>query len=292
MAKIDIYQQVTDTIIEALENGVVPWVKDWKNSAGQANMEMPYNGISKNNYNGTNILLLWLAQHTKGYSSNVWLTYKQASELGGNVIKGEKATKVIYFKKLLVKDELNPEKKISIPMIKGYNVFNLEQFEGIEQSKLKEPENLDLDYTDALRFGLSVGANIEHGGNTPCYYPQTDRINMPNQNAFNKPIGYESALLHELTHWTGHNDRLNRGLIGNDRKDYAFEELIAELGSAFLCAKLGLPYDNNQHENYIDGWLKVLKEDKKAVVRASSQAQKACDYLLEKKQATAIALVA
>lgn len=278
MAKIDIYEQVTNTIIEALENGVTPWVKDWSDSKGVANLEMPYNAISKNNYNGINVFLLWLEQQKKGYSSNVWLTYKQAGELGGNIIKGEKTTPIIFYRQLRVKDKFDDNKIITIPMIKGYRVFNLEQTEGIDTSKLKSPEKPQVHYTDALGFALSCGAVVQHGGNQPCYYPSEDFIKMPAQDQFHKPRFYESALLHELTHWTGNKKRLNR--LESGKKEYAFEELVAELGSAFLCAQLGVGYENNQHENYIDGWLKVLKEDKKAIFSASRKAQEASKFLL------------
>lgn len=284
--KLDVYQSVTDRIIKALENGVSPWVKPWTEGEQQTgNSLLPSNAISGNNYRGINTMLLWGEQVEKGYQSNTWVTYKQAGELGGNIIKGEKSTSIIYFQMLKRKDPDTGE-PVQIPMLKQYYVFNLEQCENITSKKVKIPEALEIGYTNALDFASRTGADIKHGGNEAFFTRQFDFIRMPHQEQFKTMADYDGTLLHELTHWSGHKSRLERvfGARFGDNA-YAFEELVAEIGSAFLCAQLGVTNANNhtdlQNESYLAGWLKVLKSDKKAIFKASTLAQKACDFLIE-----------
>ncbi len=286
-AKLDVYQSVTDRIIKALESGVAPWVKPWKEGEKQTgNSLLPFNAISGNNYRGINTMLLWGSQVEKGYSSNTWVTFKQAGELGGNVIKGEKSTPIIYFQMLKRKDPETGE-PVQIPMLKQYYLFNLEQCENITSKKVKIPEPVEVGYTNALDFATRTGADIKHGGNEAFFSPSHDFIRMPSQKQFNSIAEYDGTLLHELTHYSGGKKRLNREFgarFGNEA--YAFEELVAEIGSAFLCGQLNVDHTGLQHENYLANWLKVLKADKKAIFKASTLAQKASDYLIE--QATAI----
>jgi antirestriction protein ArdC len=287
--KKDVYQDVTNRIIAALEGGTAPWVKPWKEGEKQTGCDLlPSNAISGNNYRGINTMLLWSGQAENGYQSNSWVTFKQAGELGGNVIKGEKSTPIIYFQMLKRKDPVTGE-PVTIPMLKQYYVFNLEQCENITSKKVKIPEVLEIGYTNALDFATRTGADIKHGGNEAFFSPSHDFVRMPAQEQFDSLEAYDGTLLHELTHWTGHKSRLERAFgarFGNEA--YAFEELVAEIGSAFLCGQLNVNHTGLQHSNYLASWLKVLKADKKAIFKASTLAQKASEYLIE--QATAIQL--
>lgn len=293
--KLDVYQSITDRIIASLEKGVSPWVKPWSEGAKQTgNSLLPSNAISGNNYRGINTMLLWSEQVEKGYDSNTWVTYKQAGELGGNVIKGEKSTAIIYFQMILLKTPENlalpKDKQQKIPMLKQYYVFNLGQCEGITSKKVKIPKVLEVGYTNALDFATRTGADIKHGGNEAFFTRQHDFIRMPHQEQFRSLTDYDGTLLHELTHWTGHKSRLERefGARFGDNA-YAFEELVAEIGSAFLCGQLGVSDSNGhtdlQHEAYLASWLKVLKSDKKAIFKASTLAQKASDFLIDEAMA-------
>ncbi len=271
-AKFDIYQIVTDRIVEALEGGSIPWLKPWKDG-NNADPSMPFNATTGRAYNGVNVLLLW----SMPYESNGWLTYKQAAACGGNVKKGEKSTLITYWQ--FFKEKKNGvETGNSIPMLKYYKVFNVEQCENLE--KLKAIEPLEIETTSALELSQNNGACVKHGGNRAFFKPSADYIQMPPQANFNESNGYDCTLLHELTHWTGHKSRLERDFTGRfGDESYAFEELIAEMGSAFLCSMLNVEENILQHSSYIESWLKVLKNDKRAIFTASSQAKKATEFL-------------
>ena len=280
-AKKDVYQEVTNRIIEALENGCAPWVKPWNTEQQEGNGSMPYNAISGANYSGVNTILLWTAQMEAGHTSNTWLTFKQAKALGGSVRRGEKGTPIIYFQMLKRKDEKSGDEYM-IPMLKQYTVFNVAQTEDIDHAKAKSPAPVDVGYTEALELAQRIGAEVKHGGDKAFFTSQADYIQMPPQAAFEDLEAWDSTLLHELTHWTGHNDRLNRELgnrFGSDK--YAFEELVAEIGAAFLGAELGLKHEKLQHESYIASWLNVLKNDKKAIFKAAKLAQAASNLILD-----------
>lgn len=276
--KIDIYQVVTDRIVESLEQGDIPWLKPWKDGKN-ADPSMPFNASTGRAYNGINVLLLW----SMPYQSNGWLTFKQAADCGGNVKKGEKSTLVTFWQ--FLKEKINGlETGKTIPMIKSYRVFNVEQCENLD--KLKTIEPIEISDNSALDLALSNGAVVKHGGNKAFFRPSADFIQMPPQANFNESNGYESTLLHELTHWTGHKDRLERDFTGRFGTDsYAFEELIAEMGSAFLCTILNVQENTLQHTSYIQSWLKVLKADKRAIFTAATQAKKATQLLTEKEAA-------
>lgn len=273
--KRDLYEEITNRVIAELESGTVPWVKPWQGGGGATGV-MPYNAVSKKEYNGINIMLLWMS----GYASTAWLTYKQATNLGGNVKKGEKGTHICYFSPFK-KDTINAageSETKSFLILRDYVVFNIEQCEGIT---LEPHKPLEVPYTGALAFAEGRGATVKHGGSKAFYTPQFDLIQMPEHKQFKTAANYEGTLLHELTHWTGHTSRCARDFsnrFGNDA--YAFEELVAELGSAFLCAQLGIE-GTLQHSNYIASWLRILKGDKKAVMKAASLATKACNFLFE-----------
>lgn len=269
-----LYKSITDNIIRDLEAGTAPWVKPWKASA-RGGM-LPFNSISNRSYSGINIPILWGAWMEKGYPTQGWLTYKQAQAAGGQVRAGEKSTSVVFTKKLLVKDE-DLEKQIS--MLKVFHVFNEAQVAGLPKlppPKIVIDENPD---DSAHRFVRATLADIRHGGDRACYIPSQDYILLPHATAFETRAHYTATALHELCHWTGAKQRLNRDLTGRFRtKSYAAEELVAELGAAFLCAHLGVE-GKLRHADYIANWLALLREDDRAIFTAASKASQAADYL-------------
>lgn len=281
---VDIYQMVTDKIISALENGVKPWACPWDRT--QEFGQLPLNFKTKNHYSGINILLLWSETVEHGYSSPYWLTFNQAKEMGGNVIKGNKSTQLIFYKPW-ERENSAGEKEI-IPMLKTFNVFNLDQIEGIEKPILKPVVSLVekhdfVENVEAESVIKETGIKIHHTGNQAFYRPSTDEICMPPKALFNHSDNYYSTILHEITHATGHKKRLDRSMAGRfGSSDYAFEELIAELGSAFSCAELGI-FGNGetQHACYIASWLKKLNEDKKFIFQAASAAAKAHRWIFK-----------
>lgn len=271
--KADVYSHITDQIIAALEAGTVPWIRPW--SCGEASA-MPHNAATERPYSGINVLLCWMA----GYSSNAWLTYKQAQAMGGTVKKGEKGTALVFFKQLTVADKSNPDKTVNVPMLRQFTVFNAEQCE-MPASDEPEPaeiaEPLSLAITD---IACKKSAIVEHGGDRACYIPSADVVKMPHQHQFLTTDHYSATLAHELTHWTGSKKRLDRDLAGRfGSASYAAEELIAEMGAAFLCASLKIKNETLQHADYIASWIDVLKNDKKAIFTASSYARKAHEFL-------------
>lgn len=275
--KRDIRQEVTDTIIEALESGTAPWVKGW---SGGAAMDMPRNGATGRQYNGVNVLLLWISAHANGYGSNEWMTYKQTQGIGGQVRKGEKSTMVTFWKIVEKKDDAG-EIIDRFFFLKHFNVFNRDQIDGLPVVEAPEVELTEAERherTDALIE--ATGASISWGDARAAYSPASDSIRMPAIEQFDHEEQFYSTALHELTHWTGHKSRLGRELsTGFGGEQYAREELIAELGSAFVCAELGID-GRLQHAEYIGSWIKILKEDKGAIITAASKARKAADFLM------------
>lgn len=279
MAKFDTYQEVTDSIIAALEAGTAPWSAGWQN--GGINMPRRACGI---HYRGVNVLLLWASAMGQGFASEHWLTFKQAQALGGSVRKGEKSTRIVFFKPLDVKGKDGGEDR-KIPMLRTYNVFNADQVDGLPDALqaaaiAANPALLrDAEREEALR---SCGAVIREQGAAAFYEPAADRVTMPEFERFTSAGNYLATLAHELCHWTGHKSRLAREMRGTfGSPDYAREELIAELGSAFVNARLGIVGDHiESHAAYLKSWVKVLKEDKRAIFRAASAAQAAADLVL------------
>ncbi|MBU3696550.1 ArdC family protein [Dechloromonas sp.] len=282
----DIYQTITDKIIAELEAGTPPWVRPWSGEADP----FPRNALSQRPYRGINTVLLGLEAHARGYASNQWLTFKQAQSLGGHVRKGERSSMIIFYESRMVeKADADPvtedgdAEKRFIPLIKVFNVFNLDQVEGLPESY--QPTSMDFSWEagatpEQLLDGS--GAVIRHQGFKAFYSPSNDVIYLPGRSAFPDAAAYYGTALHELTHWTSHTTRLGRKL-GRRFGDaaYAMEELIAELGAAFLSAHCRLD-GQLQHASYIASWLDVLRRDKRAVFVAAAQAQKAADYLLER----------
>ena len=283
----DVYSRVTDRIIADLEQGVRPWMKPWnaEHAAGRITRPLRHNGQP---YNGINVLMLWSAAVDRGYAAPIWMTYKQAAEMGAHVRKGEKGELVVYANTITRKEtdaETGEDAERTIPFLKGYTVFNAEQIDGLPErfTALAEP-TLDpvARIERAESFFAATKADIRHGGNMACYAIGLDRIQMPPFVAFRDAESYYATLAHESVHWTRHPSRLDRDLGRKAFGDagYAREELVAELGSAFLAADLGLTLEpRDDHASYIGHWLAVLKEDKRAIFQAAAHAQRAADFL-------------
>lgn len=279
MAKHNIQKEITDRILAKLDAGVVPWRKPWK-AYGAGNM--PRNAITNRPYSGVNVVLLWIEAAEKGYTSPLFLTYKQATEAGGNVRKGETSSHIIFVGKVIKKDE-DTGKERAIPFLKGYNVFNIAQCDGLDHLASTESKVINPGERDAIAdaFMTSTGADIRHGESSAYYASKHDYINLPMFEAFTGPAEYYATAFHELTHWTGHEARLNR-TFGKRFGDatYSAEELVAELGSAFLCAEFG--YDNSTLDNsaaYIDHWRKFLTDHEGAFVEAAAKASRATEFM-------------
>jgi antirestriction protein ArdC len=282
----DVYCRVTDKIIADLEQGVRPWVKPWnaQHLAGRISRPLRHNGMP---YRGINVVMLWMAAVAQGYASPIWMTFRQAKALNGFVRKGETGTLVVYANTFTATqtDEDGEECEREIPYLKGYTVFNREQIEGLPvhyHGRAEAPAHPVARIERAEAFFASTRADIRHGGDRAYYALQPDYVQMPPHETFRDAESYAAVLAHELTHWTRHPSRLDRDL-GRKRwgdEGYAREELVAEIGAAFLCADLGIaPEVREDHAAYVASWLQVLKDDKRAVFQAAAHAQRAVDYL-------------
>jgi antirestriction protein ArdC len=293
--RADVYERITYQIVAELEKGVRPWLKPWnaEHAAGRITRPLRAGGIP---YRGINVLMLWSEAVTKGYAAPIWMTFRQALELGGHVRKGEKGSLVVYASSITRTEtdaDTGEESEHDIPFMKGYTVFNVEQIDGLP-ALYYAPAAPMLDPVERIvgaeAFFAATGASILHGGNRAFYSPSHDRIQMPPFEAFRDAESYYATLAHEAAHWTRHETRLNREFgrrrgacprprAGGD-EGYAMEELVAELGSAFLSADLGLTPDvREDHASYLASWIKVLKDDKRAIFTAASHAQRAADFL-------------
>lgn len=291
----DVYQTITDQIIAELERGARPWMKPWSTDhlARRVLLPLRHNGIP---YRGINVLSLWMATLAKGYRSPIWMTFKQAINLGGAVRKGERASLTVYANSITrtETDENTGEAADSeIHYLKGYSVFNTEQIDGLPTHYYvaSEPTSEPIPrITRAEAYFAALHADIRHGGPEAYYAIGSDHIQMPPFEAFRDAESFYATLAHECTHWTRHPSRLDRDL-GRKRfgdAGYAMEELVAELGSAFTCAGLDLtPELRPDHASYIDHWLAVLKQDKRAIFTAAAHAQAAADFLNARQPAAA-----
>lgn len=279
----DQYELVTQAIVAALEKGVAPWVCPWDKSQG-----MPHNGTSGHLYQGINVWLCWAS----GQPDARWHTFNQVRTYGKSCVrKGEKGTHIVKWL-FLSKDETdkngNPVKK-TVPVLRTYCVFNHSQVDWEAGMEPKIPEGgLNVDpatvCAEAAALVSNTEAQITHGGNQACYIPGMDAIHMPHIKTFKTAEGYWATLLHEVTHWTGHKDRCNRNLEGRfGSASYAAEELVAELGSAFLCADLGIQGELH-HPEYIGNWIKVLTGDKYAIFTAARLAKEAVTFIKGKPE--------
>ena len=293
----DVYSRITDKIIADLEQGVRTWLRPWNadHAAGKITRPLRHNGIP---YKGINVIMLWSASVMKDHACPLWLTFRQAQELGGHVRKGEIGELVVYADRITrtETDKKGEEIEKEIPFLKGYTVFNAEQCDGLPAhytAKAEPPALTPMQRIEAAeRFFAATRADIRSGGTRAFYAEGPDYVQMPPFETFKDAESFAATLAHELTHWTKHDKRLARdmGRVKWGDEGYASEELVAELGSAFLCADLGItPEVRDDHAAYIASWLKVLKDDKRFVISAASHAQRAVDYLhgLQPHQVTA-----
>jgi antirestriction protein ArdC len=284
--RADVYQRVTDQIIEAIEQGAGEWRMPWHK--GQADTFAPINAVSRKPYRGINVLNLWAIAHQRGYGSGLWATYPQWQQLGAQVRKGEKSALVVFWKfsaKPGSEGQDDGEQSESVDrnrriLARAYYVFNAGQVDGFTlpvPDALTEEERI----TNAEQFFAELGADVRHGGNRAFYSPTGDFIQLPPFESFKQAAGYYSTRAHESIHWTGAPSRLNRDLKSRfDEAAYAAEELVAELGAAFLCADFGIANEPRpDHAAYLSHWLGILRQDKRALFTAASKAQAAVDWL-------------
>jgi antirestriction protein ArdC len=278
--KRDLYAEVSARIIAELERGVVPWVRPWSASAGR---NVPQNAVTNRPYSGCNVILLWLSRN-HGWATPRFLTYRQAAEAGGYVRKGEKGTKVYFVKPLQVRDDSEDDADPRlVPMMREYTVFNVDQCEGLPDSvkagkptRVRNPDARDTLADDFLR---ATGADIREGNAEAYYVPSKDFISMPAFGAFKNADSFYATAFHEVGHWSGAKSRLDRDLRHRfGSREYAAEELIAEITAAFLCAEFGFNNDL-RHSGYIATWIDLLRSDKRAFFTACSKASNAADYL-------------
>ncbi|MCW3835032.1 ArdC family protein [Sphingomonas canadensis] len=308
--RVSLYDEVTDRIIAELEAGRLPWVQPW--GAQGPGPGLPRNALSRRPYSGVNVLILWGAVIHHGYPSQSWLTFRQAQEAGGCVRKGEHGTSVVYANRFVPRDAdktgraggaegesgagrseggepVSPDdaRSRAIPFLKRFTVFNVAQCEGLREGLAPDPVPLpEREIVPVAEACIAAsGVDFRIGGNRAFYAPAHDYVQVPPQPAFFEQVNYYRTCLHELTHATGHRARLDRDQSGSfGSKPYAREELVAEMGSAFLCAALGIA-PTVRHADYIASWLDVLRKDNRAIFRAASAATKAADWLLARHHA-------
>jgi len=278
------YDRITERIVALMEQGTVPWHKPWDVSTG-----LPRNLITQKPYRGINTFLLM----AMGFESPNWLTYRQAVQLGGNVKKGEKSCPVVFWKPMEVTDTESGEVE-KVPFLRLYHVFNVCQCEGLKN--VPDPDEINFVATKAADIVTAMPQPpvVKHGMTMAYYAPRQDIVGMPEAKRFKTEDGYHATLFHELVHSTGHESRLKRQSImernGFGTDPYCKEELIAELGSAFLCGQAGIVERTiDSSAAYLENWLKQLKSDKTLIVYAAAQAQKAADFILNRQPESAVA---
>lgn len=277
--KRDLYAEVSARICADLERGAAPWIKPWSATPGA---NTPCNAVTNRPYSGCNVVLLWMAQ-AAGYRTPRYLTFKQALELGGNVRKGERGTRVYFVKQLQVRDEEQADATRIVPLLREYIVFNVDQCDGLP-ARVLTPGRATPRYWDQRdptidAFLACSGADIRDGFGEAYYRPGDDFISMPRFEAFKSAAHFYGVAFHELGHWTGHKSRLDRDLRSRfGERAYAAEELVAELCAAFLCAEFSIDGDL-RHAGYIASWIGLLQADPRAFFTACSKAQAAADFL-------------
>lgn len=281
-----LYAEVTDRIIAELAAGRLPWVQPWGDTG--ANVGMPCNAGTGRRYSGINVLILWATVTKRGFSSQRWLTYRQAQALGGNIRKGEAGTTICYADRFTPKDrgdsERDGEVARQVAFLKRFTVFNVDQCEGLGPDLVPAPVALPDEQIVPVADDLIAASGVDFrvGGLRAFYVSLEDFVMVPPRRAYFDEINAYRTWLHELVHATGHVSRLGRDLTNPfGSAGYAREELIAEMGSAFLCASLGI-VPTVRHADYISAWLEVLRNDNRAIFRAAGAASKAADWLLER----------
>ena len=284
--RVNLYQQITERIIAELEAGRVPWVQPW--GTAQTAIGMPYNAVSQRRYSGVNVLSLWDATVSRGVAGHAFLTFRQAQALGGTVRRGERGVGIIYTHRFVPGEERrraevegrNPVG--SIPFLKSFTVFSVDQCDGLPTHIVAPPppiaEGLVLPQVEALI--AASGADFRIGGAMAYYSPSHDYVRVPRPDAYFEPINWHRTALHEMSHWGGGAARLGRdqsGAFGS--REYGYEELIAEISSAYCCSSLGIS-PTVRHADFIGSWLEIIKENTRAILRAASAASRCADYLL------------
>lgn len=287
MTRQDPHTRITDRILAELEQGTRPWLKPWSGGdMATAGRNRPLRATGQP-YRGINVLLLWLEADASGFVSPSWMTYRQAQALGAQVRKGERGATVVYYgdSSRTVRDEASGEdKEQAFRFLKTYTVFNVAQIDGLPKRFHIVPEPApEVERIEAAEaFFERIPATVHHGGNQAYYLPSADRIQLPPFAAFHDAHGYYTTRGHETVHWTRHESRLDRR-FGREKwgdEGYAREELVAELGAAFLAADLGLAIEPRpDHASYIASWIKVLQNDTRAIVQAAAHAERAVAYL-------------
>jgi len=282
----DIYTRVTAKIVASLEQGVRPWIRPWnaENAAGRITRPLRHNGLP---YSGINVLMLWASAVEQGFGSPSWMTFRQAVELNAHVRKGEKGSLVVYANSVTKTEDNDAGEAVAreIHFLKGYTVFNVEQIEGLPEAYYARPEPKFTPVERIARaeaFFAATRADIRYRGGRAYYALDADYIQMPPIESFSDAVSFYATLAHEATHWTRHPSRLERDFGRKSWGDegYAREELVAELGAAFLCADLELtPEVRDDHAAYLATWLEVLKNDNRAIFAAAAHAQRAVDFL-------------
>ncbi|OLP54634.1 antirestriction protein ArdC [Rhizobium rhizosphaerae] len=287
-ACLDVYSRITEKIVADLERGVRPWMRPWHcgHAAGRVARPLRHNGLP---YSGMNVLLLWSEAVARGFAAPIWMTFKQAVELGGAVRRGEAGTTVVFASRFTKteKDAHGGDVERDFPFLKTYTAFNVEQIDGLPEryygpaAPVQNPAER-IEHAD--RFFANTGAMIRHGGDKAFFSSAGDFIQMPAFQMFRDAASYYATLSHESCHWAGGPNRLNRDLsrYHKDRSERAREELIAELGSCFLCADLGIAPElepRPDHASYLASWVKVLSDDRRAIFQAAAHAQSAVSYL-------------
>jgi antirestriction protein ArdC len=279
----DNYQIISDAVTQLMTEHGTDWSKGWQAKASLGH----HNGITGKPYNGTNIFLLSISAMVNDFSSSEWGTFKQWQSKGAKVKKGQKGTGIIFFDKIKIEDKETEEEKM-IPLLKGFTVFNADQVEGYTPKPVQPITETKARHQRAEALIALTGADIRYGGDKAFYVPSQDFVQMPVLEDFTGTKTssdiecYYSTMFHELTHWTGAKTRLDRKMIGRFGSNaYAFEELIAELGAVFLTCQIGINVaPRPDHAKYLNNWLEVIKSDKRAMVKAFAQAQKASDFIL------------
>ena len=283
--KFNVYDYVTQTIIAAIEAGTGPWVKGWTGEVARMGVPLRANGEP---YRGINVLMLWVEAHIKGYASPTWMTYKQAQELGGQVRKGAQSTTVVKYGTFEVEQEnapadADPEKRA---YARAYRVFNVDQIDGLAEHYYRRPEpprDLGTEGDPQVQAWFDrLDIAIDTTDEPRAYYtPATDRIHMPPIETFYSAGKYFGTLSHEAAHATKAEHRLNRQHPGKSQERYSREEVVAELTAAMVATRLGIETEYEQNAAYLAYWVGIMKEDSRAVVKAASQAQAACDWMFE-----------
>lgn len=298
MAGPDLYAEITASIVAQLQQGIRPWLRPWDDGAKLSpdGVDLPLrdNGTP---YSGINALVLWAAASAKRYKAPTWMTFNQAKRHGGRVRKGERSETVVYAKTYdkRKRDPATKEEKVErVGFLKRYRVFNVEQIEGLDERWHRShaeirPLNPDRRNAALDTFFASLGIDVRHDGAEAFYVLADDYIQMPPFELFHDAQAYYATLAHESIHWTRHASRLNRKFRGSYQVPYAKEELVAEIGSAFLSAELGIaPTIREDHADYVGAWLRVLEDDNKAIFRAASHAAKAAAWIMSHGEVEAL----